>query len=675
MTPSTRLLLLACVGFYPALAGNQVLLRLLNPADGAPQAVAADGAGHLFVLSTLPAAGQQQTRVVKLDLGGTRLASLDIGQVVYPKAAVTDAQGNLIVAGEDSSYQGLVVKVDPLLHSVLFSKSLPASIYAVTVDAPGNVYVTGSTGSTVFPVTAGAYQVYPPVQDPLHGASAVYAFLTEISSDGSKLLYSTYFGDDATYCFGGSSCVGAYAWTIGTAIALDSSGGVLIAGNTDAYDLPTTPGALAGTCACQYKTYAGFIARFQPGAAQQLQWSTFLKAPLKPYDSVAVDALALDAAGDVFVGGSGPATLPATPGSVQPAPLPVLGTVDDAGFLIKLNHTGTAVVWGTFFGGGAFSNVKAIAVDAQGRVLFSGVTLSPNQPSVPAVSPYLSGFVGRLASDGATLADYYPGPFGLVGQGLAIASTGGFAAVGSSGGLWIETTAPGPSLLAVTNGAGGGSLTTLAPYELISLYGVGIGPPAPLTGQVVNGAFTTSLGGYQVLFNGVAAPLLYAGSGQFNAVVPSRVGGGASAGIQIVTPLGTLNGPTAFVAASAPAVFVNPQTGLAAAVNQDGSLNSPSNPARPGSVVAVFATGGGSPYWDDGAIVPIGIYPASQPVWAMTGLLSLEVDFAGAAPGQVAGLMQIDFRVPDSLQPGTILAVSFDIGGVSTNPVQIAVAP
>jgi len=92
--------------------------------------------------------------------------------------------------------------------------------------------------------------------------------------------------------------VSAYGWTIGTAIALDASGGVVIAGNTDAYNLPTTPGALAGTCACRYQTYAGFISRFQPGTtAQQLQWSTFLKRAVAALRFVAADGLALGCGG------------------------------------------------------------------------------------------------------------------------------------------------------------------------------------------------------------------------------------------------------------------------------------------------------------------------------------------------------------------------------------------
>jgi uncharacterized protein (TIGR03437 family) len=657
---------LTYLGIYPALAGNQVLLRLLNPSDGTPQAIAADGAGHLFVLSALPGTPGPEVRVVKLDLAGIRLASIDLPQVVSSTAAATDAQGNLIVAGADSSFQGRVVKVDAQLHGPIFSMSLPGAINAMAVDASANVYVTGSTGSTVFPVTGGAFQAKPPGQDPLHGSSAVYAFVTEIASDGSKLLYSTYFGGDATNCTGGNSCAGAYGSTIGTAIAVDSSGGIAIAGTTDATGLPTTPGALGPTCSCQYGVSAGFIAWFQPGAAQQLSSSTFLNAPNQPFEPVLVDALALDAAGNVIVGGNGPATLPTTlPNALGPG---------GGGFLIKVNRAATAVIWGTFYGSPLFSNVKTVAVDPQGRVLAAGAIPNPGAGLTSSPTSVVASYVARFSADGATLIDSYQGPLGLAGQYLAVTSTGGFASAGLAGGLWIETAALGPSLLAVVNSAGGGSFTTVAPYELISLYGVGIGPTPSLTGQVVNGAYSSSLGGYQVLFDGTPAPLLYAGAGQYNTVVPSGVGGQASTKLQIVTPLGIIDGPSVFVASYEPAVFVNPQTALAAAVNQDGTLNSSANPAAPGTVVTVFATGAGSGPYSDGALVPMGIHYSNVPVYAISGLHSLEVEFAGDAPGMVAGVMQINFRVPDTIDPSPSFNLGFLVGGVLTPSVVIAVA-
>ena len=108
--------------------------------------------------------------------------------------------------------------------------------------------------------------------------------------------------------------------------------------------------------------------------------------------------------------------------------------------------------------------------------------------------------------------------------------------------------------------------------------------------------------------------------------------------------------------------------------SRNSSVNSPSNPAKAGSIVSVFATGAGAGFFNDGALVPTGIYNASASVWA-GNQRSFEVEFAGDAPGLVAGVMQINFRVPDSLPPGNTLSFSLIIGGVSTSQNQIAVLP
>ncbi len=317
----TRTLLVTGVCVLPAWAGSQILLRNTSPADGTPQVLAADRSGHIFVISTLQSgSGQFSSRVVELDLGGSRLASIDIAQIGLPTAAATDAQGNLIIAGEGVSpagivfSDGIVLKVDPQLRNTLFVRSLPATIGAVTADISGNIYLTGSTSDASFPVTTGAYQIKAPGKNAFGAAS--YAFLTKLSPGGDQLLYSTYFGDDATNCSGGSACVGAFGHTGGTGIAVDASGAVVIGGNTTAYNLPATAGALATACGCSYRNSAGFAAKFQPGGAPQLRWSTFLTTwnfP-PPYEaSFTLNDLALDPAGNVIVGGFGPPVCRALP--------------------------------------------------------------------------------------------------------------------------------------------------------------------------------------------------------------------------------------------------------------------------------------------------------------------------------------------------------------------------
>lgn len=610
-------------------AGNQILLRNLDPSDGTPEGLAADNNGHLFVVSSLP--GQSGTRIVKLDLNGTRLAFFDGAGLNYP-AVVTDAQGNVVVVSGNA-----ILKLDSQLQGVLLSMSLPATISAVAIGSSGNIYVTGSTSSPSFPVTAGAYQTTPPPAT-LEGVPITYAFLTEISSSGS-ILYSTFFGGDTTYCIGGGSCIGQNAATEGVAIAVDQTGAVSIAGNTNASNLPTTSGAFEPACNCgsmpPYHTQSGFIAKFRPSAAEQLEWSTYLNAAtesLASPDTITLYSMALDSAGNIVVGGTAPPGLATTTEALEPSSLAPWSS-----FAIKLNALGTGEVWGTYFSKG--SAIEVIAVDSQDRVVVTG-----------------PGYLARLSSDGATLVDYYQGPIGqcvqgAIGQSVAITSLGDFAAIGQA--LWIETSSTGPSLLSVTNSASGLYAGAITQTELITLYGLGIGPPTPLNGQIVNGAFTGSLGGWQVLVNGVPAPLLYADPGQINAVVPYLAS--ETPQIVIATPTGTIDGPTVSETNAAPGVFQNAQA-FAAALNQDGSINSLSNPAKSGSVVAIFMTGFSLNGEDAGQLTPAGVISDTSsidPVWVGDSK-SFEVLFAGSAPGLVFGVMQVNFRLPESLTSGEL---------------------
>jgi uncharacterized protein (TIGR03437 family) len=153
--------------------------------------------------------------------------------------------------------------------------------------------------------------------------------------------------------------------------------------------------------------------------------------------------------------------------------------------------------------------------------------------------------------------------------------------------------------------------------------------------------------------------LLYVGPNQINAIVPSGAAEQNTLGLQIVTPNGTLTGPTLSVVASEPEVFQNgppmPAGGSAVALNQDGSLNSATNPAAGGSVVTVWATGAGLDNYSgqqDG-IIAYGEYTPLLPVSVLNasyanvnGVSSLDVLYAGSAPGMVTGVIQVNFQLP-----------------------------
>jgi uncharacterized protein (TIGR03437 family) len=339
------------------------------------------------------------------------------------------------------------------------------------------------------------------------------------------------------------------------------------------------------------------------------------------------------------------------------------------------------LVWGSYFGG-PFSGT--VALDAQGNVWITGFSVGNMLPDSSSSSAQSVPFVAELTPDGSALLNLVVSQFG----GTAITSLpgGGVAILGPADTFLLTGPPSQPSFLTVTNSANNASSGMIAPEELISLYGAGIGPSSPLDGQIVGGVFATMLGGYQVLFNGAPAPLLYAGPNQINTVAPKELAGEKTASISVVGPQGSITFPTAFPAPSRPQIFSQIYSSgtyegayEAIAFNQDGTTNSTSNPAKPGSVLTIWVSGAGltNDQSVDGAIVqapgsttelPVSLlpYPSSED-------LTLKITYAGNPPGAIMGLVQINLLYPT---PGFAGSVWFQvqIGNSVSGPVNVAVA-
>jgi uncharacterized protein (TIGR03437 family) len=220
----------------------------------------------------------------------------------------------------------------------------------------------------------------------------------------------------------------------------------------------------------------------------------------------------------------------------------------------------------------------------------------------------------------------------------------------------------------------------VSPGEMITIFGSGLGPSALVGLQLDNrGYVSTSLGGTQVLFDGTAAPLIYTVAGQVSAVVPYSVSGKASTQLQVSYQGQNSNVVAIPVTPVAPGIFtVNASgLGLGAVVNQDGTVNSATNPALVGSYVSVYATGEGqtTPSGVDGkpggAPAPA---PLAQPVTATVGGTNALVQYAGGVSGLVAGVLQVNVQVPQGLPTGNSAPILVSIGGVSSQSgVTIAV--
>jgi uncharacterized protein (TIGR03437 family) len=187
-----------------------------------------------------------------------------------------------------------------------------------------------------------------------------------------------------------------------------------------------------------------------------------------------------------------------------------------------------------------------------------------------------------------------------------------------------------------------------------------------------------SLAGVRVLFDGVPAPLLYASAEQVNAVVPYSVAGRSATVLQ-VEYLGVLSSPvTLQVAATTPGVFsiAGSGRGPGAILNvPDESVNSALNPAAPLDWVSIFATGAGvtTPASVDGLLASAPLPAPNANVSVTIGGFPCQLNFEGAAPGFVSGLLQINAQVPAGVAPGPAVPVQIAIGSASS-PLTVTLA-
>ena len=232
-----------------------------------------------------------------------------------------------------------------------------------------------------------------------------------------------------------------------------------------------------------------------------------------------------------------------------------------------------------------------------------------------------------------------------------------------------------PHVGAVVNGASYKS-GPVAPGELITIFGEGMGPTGAYGSYLnVPGFLANSLAGARVLFDGVPAALIYESALQISALVPYEVAGHASTSMQ-VEYLGSTSTPLSIpVAPTSPAIFTEPPTGSGpgAILDQNYLLISSANPAKAGESVIMYLTGEGKadPEALDGRIA-VGAAPTNTPVTVMIGGLKAHVTYAGRAPGEAFGIMQINAEIPSGVRSGNA-SVQVTIGNASS-PAGVTIA-
>jgi hypothetical protein len=238
---------------------------------------------------------------------------------------------------------------------------------ALTVDGAGNAFLTGFTSSTNFPLASALRATLGGTNDPTFGVYPLDAFVTELNSNGSALVFSTYLGGSAD--------------DEGIGIALDPAGDIYVTGFTDSTNFPTAGGARTN--------YVGgrdaFVTKLAPGGSAFV-YSFYLGGTNVDNG----EGIAADAAGNAYVTGFTSSTNFPITNAVQPfLNHPAAGAsnhlagASDA-FLTKISPDGGALVYSTFLGGARDDIGFRLTLDAATNVIVAGSALSSDFPTVPA---------------------------------------------------------------------------------------------------------------------------------------------------------------------------------------------------------------------------------------------------------------------------------------------------
>ena len=363
--------------------------------------------------------------------------------------------------------------IDPVLvYSTFLGGNGSDTAYAIAVDASGEAYIAGSTASTTFPVTPGAFQP----QDN-GGTQTTNGFISKLNATGTALVYSTYLG-------GSGNNYGA--WDGIRAIAIDSSGDAYVTGTAGSTDFPITRGAFqAMNKAAANQCVTAFVAELN-ATGTALIYSSYLGgsgiASSAPYGGDEGYGIAVDSAGEAYLTGQTYSSdFPVTSGAFQTVNHAAAGKQANA-FITKVNATGTALVYSTFLGGSTSDSASALAIDASGNAYAAGSTSSTNFPVTPgafqttqnaAADGGVNAFVSKLNPTGTALvySTYLGGSTGDSASALAIDGSGNAYVAGSASSTNFPVTA---GAFQTTNkygfGTPGGPSSTTGPNAFIAKF-------------------------------------------------------------------------------------------------------------------------------------------------------------------------------------------------------------
>ena len=349
---------------------------------------------HLFYCTYLGGSAEDRALGIAVDSSGNAYITGWTNSTNFP------VRGSAMQPRSGGGRDAFVAKMDGsghLIYSTYLGGSGQDTGTGIAVDSLGDVYLSGSTTSTNFPV-------YHPAQSSSGGQQD--AFVAELNSTGTALLFSTFLGG-----MGDENA---------NAIALDSAGKVYVAGDTNSPNFPTVNALQPASGGNQ----DAFVAKLNP-AAGSLIYSTYLGGNGgtvgMPESATAID---VDASGNAYV--AGVTSSPNFP--LANAFRPSLNGFTDA-FLVKLAPSGNALAYGTFLGGSSAEVATSVRADSTGKACVAGYTASQDFPTSSAVQSSNAGgydaFLSCFAADGnsLTFSTYLGGSGSDAAFGMALSGT------------------------------------------------------------------------------------------------------------------------------------------------------------------------------------------------------------------------------------------------------------